>query len=188
MGQRLNLEIKKGDKVLANAYYHWGGFTGSAIHICYDAIKYLKKDKSANDLTRAVQALITTGATLTEPEWEALQKMDTGGRIFVKPISADRNDGLIAVSEKGIEETQYWGEQHIYIYLDKNTVDVYPAFWANSLEQYKEDYPKAAELVEMEFDPYELPFDQFDEFIAFCESSEVHDWLFEGDQVISFVE
>lgn len=27
MGQRLNLEFQYGDKVIANAYYHWSGYT-----------------------------------------------------------------------------------------------------------------------------------------------------------------
>ena len=31
MGERLNIEIVKGKKVLANAYYHWSGFTRTAM-------------------------------------------------------------------------------------------------------------------------------------------------------------
>lgn len=30
MGQRLNIEIVNGDTCLANAYYHWSGYTLSA--------------------------------------------------------------------------------------------------------------------------------------------------------------
>ena len=33
MGQRLNIEIKKDSKVLANAYYHWSAYTSSALQM-----------------------------------------------------------------------------------------------------------------------------------------------------------
>ena len=31
MGQRLVIEIKEGDTVLANAYYHWSGYTETSL-------------------------------------------------------------------------------------------------------------------------------------------------------------
>ena len=77
MGQRLNLEIQKDNKPVANAYYHWSGFTVYALEIAQKAVAYLRNDTSANDLALAVQALISTGASLTESEWEAIGKMDT---------------------------------------------------------------------------------------------------------------
>ena len=189
MGQRLNVEIKKGDKVLANAYYHLGGFTSSAMRICYDAInaiKYLKKDKSANDLTRAVRALITTGATLTESEWEALSHMDTGGRIFVKPTSADKNDGLISVSEKGIEETQYWKEQRFIIDIETETFDAEDIFFITDKEEYEQDYGKETteyptKLVELNG----IAFDDFGKFLAGV--SEDHTWVYDNE-IIRWVE
>lgn len=33
MGQRLNIEILKNGEVLANSYYHWSGFSNSAINL-----------------------------------------------------------------------------------------------------------------------------------------------------------
>lgn len=33
MGQRLNIEIISGDKVLANAYYHWSAYSRIAIEL-----------------------------------------------------------------------------------------------------------------------------------------------------------
>ena len=33
MGQRLNIEIKKDSKVLANSYYHWSAYTSSALQM-----------------------------------------------------------------------------------------------------------------------------------------------------------
>ena len=33
MGQRLVIEIKEGDTVLANAYYHWSGYTETSLNL-----------------------------------------------------------------------------------------------------------------------------------------------------------
>lgn len=50
MGQRLNLEIletKNGvDNILANAYYHWSGYTSSAIRLTEKAIESIFKTKN----------------------------------------------------------------------------------------------------------------------------------------------
>lgn len=32
MGQRLNISIRNKDKTLASGYWHWGGYTDSALH------------------------------------------------------------------------------------------------------------------------------------------------------------
>lgn len=42
MGQRLNIEIMKNDKVLANAYYHWSAYTSSALELCAYIIEEIK--------------------------------------------------------------------------------------------------------------------------------------------------
>jgi len=43
MGQRLNIEILKGGKILANAYYHWSAYTLPALELCKGIIEEYKK-------------------------------------------------------------------------------------------------------------------------------------------------
>ena len=46
MGQRLNLEIRKKGKPLANAYYHWSAYTGSSYALVEQACMYIQDHAS----------------------------------------------------------------------------------------------------------------------------------------------
>lgn len=48
MGQRLNIEIMKDNKVLANAYYHWAAYTGAALELCQCIIDEIKSESIIN--------------------------------------------------------------------------------------------------------------------------------------------
>lgn len=68
MGQRLVIEIKEGDTVLANAYYHWSGYTETSLNLLNEVmnkgifnnipIKFSKGDEQLY----AIKLLETTGA------------------------------------------------------------------------------------------------------------------------------
>ena len=76
MGQRLNIEIVKNGEVLANSYYHWSGFSNSAINLIIEIIrnyKYIKKYKveqyiKNQDLLFAIRLLEETGAGVNDIE------------------------------------------------------------------------------------------------------------------------
>ena len=93
MGQRLNIEITDGEKGYANAYYHWSGYTESSLELAkqiIDSISHCKYEK----VTRAIGIAIleVTGAAITDEEYDIC-------KIGTRLNSADRNNGLIAVSE-----------------------------------------------------------------------------------------
>lgn len=49
MGQRLNISIRENDKILASGYWHWGGFTNSALGILSEMVETINEfDKSDN--------------------------------------------------------------------------------------------------------------------------------------------
>lgn len=129
MGQRLNIQIQRGETILANAYYHWGAYTGSAL----ERLKTIHKkwdelSTEANDVIRAVRLLEATGAGLTQEE---LFNVDILGQGFVPGnVEVNRNDGLIAVSPEGIAETNDWAEGAAIIDLDDAMVsfDVFYAY------------------------------------------------------------
>lgn len=124
MGQRLNIEIKKDDKVLANAYYHWSGYTSSALGLTDKILKNIDNVNFKNDVVRAVKLLEVTGAGLTKSEFDFLND-NMRNTAFKSAI--DRNNGLIAISEKGISNTQFWEEARVEIHLDtqKIKLDLY---------------------------------------------------------------
>lgn len=119
MGQRLNIEIFNEGKVLANAYYHWSGYTSSALALTKTIIENVNKIVCENDRLKAVWLLQTTGAGLPDDERNSIEAKDfTGISDFT-----DRNSGIIAVSHKAIQETRYWEEARVTIYLDEERIN-----------------------------------------------------------------
>ena len=125
MGQRLNIEIRKDDKVLANAYYHWSGYTSSALGLTDEILKNIDNVNFDNEVVRAVKLLEVTGAGLTSSEIDILGE-DMKNINFKKAI--DRNEGLIAISENGIKDTQYWEEARVEIHLDTQNI-ILDLYW-----------------------------------------------------------
>lgn len=177
MGQRLNVEIMGEEEVLANCYYHWSGYTLSSIHITGEIIKYLVENKVTLDHKGAIEILTkATGATLNKEEWERGVVMGVlSGEYQDK---ADRNEGLIAISKEGIDETRYWEEGRITIYPDKETF----SFACASEKDYIDDdkiWSRISDLfhvIEGIDSPYNIPFNKqiiLGEGIKIAEESDV---------------
>lgn len=152
MGQRLNIQIQRGETILANAYYHWSAYTGSALALL-EMIheKWDELSTEENDVIRAVRLLESTRAGLTQKE---LFNVDILGQGFVPGnVEVNRNDGLIAVSPEGIAETNDWAEGGAIIDLDDAMVsfDVFYAYHDRKhiLSDYEED--EIADLPELDF-------------------------------------
>ncbi|MDY2630083.1 MAG: hypothetical protein SOV85_01830 [Clostridium sp.] len=43
MGQRLNISIRNGEEILASGYWHWGGWTDSALTILSEMTDMFKE-------------------------------------------------------------------------------------------------------------------------------------------------
>ena len=105
MGQRLNVEIKKKDKVLANCYYHWGAYSDCAVDLALLIIKnfnYIKEYKKLDtvenqDLLFAIRLLERTGAGVEDIE----ETRNLLGNQYIKlqPCKS-RNDGIIRSNRK----------------------------------------------------------------------------------------
>ena len=100
MGQRLNIEIKKKDKVLANCYYHWSAYSNCAINLTLQIINHfeyvekyeMKEEVNNKDLLFAIRLLEKTGAGLRNLE-EA--KSLLGNPLLKLQPCKDRNEGII---------------------------------------------------------------------------------------------
>ena len=75
MGERLNIEIVKGNKLLANSYYHWSGYSNCAVNLTIEIVnsfEYIKKYKVDNvknkDILLAIRLLEATGAGTNESQ------------------------------------------------------------------------------------------------------------------------
>lgn len=139
MGQRLNIEIVENGVCLANAYYHWSAYTSSAFELAKQIINAIPTIKEEIPVMRAIRLLEVTGARLTSDEIEFAKKLLLGDDF---EAATDRNDGLIAISEKGIDETRQWQEYALYIYLDENRMkfDVLHRTDFYDWQKYEEKY------------------------------------------------
>lgn len=142
MGQRLNIEIKINGEVQANAYYHWSGYTSSAINLTKEILEQREDflDRIEPKLS-AIRLLEITRAGLTPKELE-IAKEDYSEVTFGE--CKGRNYGLIAVSEDGINETRLWEEGRVTIDFDEETVDFNVwSIWDK--EEYLDEYEKLPE-------------------------------------------
>lgn len=152
MGQRLNIEIRRDDKVLANAYYHWSGYTSSALGLTKKILdsKFLNMT-SILDEEKAVRMLEVTGAGLTNSEFN--EKF-----TYPKFLKAtDRNEGLIAISEKGISETQKWEEARVEIHIDTKMLrlNLYWKFDEDDIENDRKFVKASMNYFEVNFNDFE---------------------------------
>ena len=149
MGQRLNIQIEmdipnSGEpKVLANAYYHWSGYTSPA----YELVKYIADSHYCDEdctftdpVEKAIRLLEATGAGLTEDEFTE----EYPESKYKKATS--RNNGLIAISEKGMLETQNWEEAIVIINLSTNMVDMGGVYYLDEVDGEKETLEDIPEL------------------------------------------
>ena len=169
MGQRLNLGIRKKGKILANSYYHWSAYTASAAELADIAYNYLKTHSKEPELIRAIHALEETGAGLEPEEFiYAGSRRDLCDKTFNK--ATDRNEGLMAISPKGIQDTEDWAEGTAYIDIDdpENPKFYFWVVWAMDEDNFMEDYPDSQDdIVDYTFDPEdELDYSQLCQYVA----------------------
>lgn len=161
MGERLNIEILKDGKVLANSYYHWSGYTRSSLGLTQHILNNLNNVIHEDEVLRAIKLLETTGAGLTDDE------KVYAGNVY-KDIQfgkcSGRNEGLIAVSEEGIKTTRRWEEARVQIHIDTEKVD-FGAYWKYEKEEHREDYHEDQdELQECDIKFNGIAFSEFEAF------------------------
>lgn len=157
MGQRLNIEIHDNGKLLANAYYHWDAYTGTALEHAKTILDNVL-DMEDHSVLSAVRLLETTGARLTSEEIDYMKLYSD--EDFVEAVS--RNDGLIGVSPNGMQNTRYWEEGRVVFDIGTQTVD-FMVYCTEDFEEYEDDYEKSPlKLEEIDVSLDAIPFDDFD--------------------------
>jgi len=178
MGQRLNLEIHdskvKGNWNLptASAYYHWSGYSESAVEILQIALKALKETDEPDGLLRAIKVLQATGAEMPVDELNRAKEAEMI-TDWLPTKAADRNDGLIAITEHGMKETRTWEEGRVEIHLNNysgNDYVKFACFWKEDLQEHLREYDQEAEtesddkgIKHTDFNFDHIEFDKVDE-------------------------
>ena len=172
MGQRLVVQINDGKKRLANAYYHWSGYTGSSAEMTNSVLSYIDEvDSSFTPVQKAAWVLFMTGARFAPKEVALMRKENIDKSQFdfaCDGKEANRNSGLLCVSDQGCLESINWEEAHVDI--DINTQEInFNAIIVDTVEGYTdcckdyEDFVSPDELpvldinTELEFTAEEWP-------------------------------
>lgn len=157
MGQRLVVTIEKGERKLCNIYFHWDGYTYNALADTKKIINciYNHKDETEEDmLLRLIHFCEDNGGGISNgcdgDEWKYIQSLYPNETFKAEGIS--RNDGLISLSEKEMEESQSWSEGDVYINLDTDRVE----FCVYSGYEYLEEYIEERKSWDDDFDESEL--------------------------------
>lgn len=181
MGQRLVVTVKNNGKDLAKIYFHWSAYTVSALMearrivdcICEEDYKTEKELK-----LRLIHFCEENGGGIDggsdSPEFKYIQNMFPNETF--KSEGINRTYGLIALSENGMNDLQYWSEGDLDIILDEDLIINYVYYGYDNFEEYKEnrsdwdDYfdkdMKLEDVPDIGYDLCEIGFDEIDDVIA----------------------
>lgn len=170
LGQRLNIEIIENGKCLANAYYHWSAYTDSSFGLAKSIIEAIPTIIEENSILKAIRLLEVSGARLMESDIEYAKEIGIGCDF---EIANNRNDGLISISEKSIDETRKWQEYALYIYLDEERMNFQVIYnqevwaWEKEQREYEDNPMQRKDLPVLNIDFTDIKFNRINEFGEF---------------------
>ena len=180
MGQRLNIEIVENGKCLANAYYHWSAYTDSSYGLARGIINAIPTINEENSVLRAIRLLEVTGARLMEDDLDYAKEIGLGADF---ETANSRNDGLISITEKSINETRKWQEHALYIYLDEGRMNFQVIYnreiwnWEKDQREYEDNPKKREDLPVLDIDFTDVKFDKIDDFGCFLKKHHEDEFL-----------
>ena len=175
IGERLIINIidkPSDEEILTNCYYHWSGYTDSALALVSRCIATYEANKSKYDDKKilAIKMLESTGAGLYKNDIEKYLELKLlNPKYPYLKVADDRNAGLIAISQNEIQDNCDSGEEYAYIFLDTETVDFQACYIYDydDLKELDEDEIKVEDLPEIDFDSInEISFKDFGAFAA----------------------
>lgn len=179
MGQRLVITVEKNDEILAKIYYHWSAYTISALYETKRLLEGIENCSSMTNRELQLQLIrfceecgggIEGGTKSEEFNWISRTFPD---KEF-KRENIDRNEGLIAISSKGMRDIQMWSEGDIIINLDTCKISNWVHYLFSNIEEYnsyrKEAYEddeglKEEDITEIEYNLDEISIYDLDDVI-----------------------
>ena len=142
MGQRLVVTINKNDKDLCKIYFHWSAYSHSALRETRDIINCIYNGEDETEdalLLRLIRYCEENGGGIRADDYEFNYIQARYPNETFKKEDYSRNYGLIALSEKGMQDLQDWSEGDVTINLDTEKVENGVFGWYEYLEHYNDE-------------------------------------------------
>ena len=142
MGQRLVVTVNKNDKDLCKIYFHWSAYSHSALRETRDIINCIYNGEDETDselLLRLIRFCEENGGGIRADDYEFNYIQSLYPNETFKKEDYSRNCGLIALSERGMEDLQAWSEGDVTINLDSERVENGVFGWYECLEHYNDE-------------------------------------------------
>ena len=151
MGQRLNIEFYVNNKAIANCYYHWSGFSDSAMAHTQCLIHHLQDYDFSNMPEDEVKFIVIRtledfGARLSEADIEEARKLYPERKFSNEDMN--RNEGLIGITQHSMDITRNWEEARVNIFLTRRRFEIEGIFYYSDEEEIKDFYDHTEEEVE----------------------------------------
>lgn len=148
MGQRLVLEINDKTGInIANIYYHWSGYTISALQ----EIQYLlgNLDEADQNLLgfdlrlKLLRIIEDYGGGMDPVERKRFASKHP--EIILKPEDqVSRNNGLISFSQEGMEQSRQWQEADAVLDFSNNSIDTEGLYFLDEPEMFADTVDDAS--------------------------------------------
>ena len=177
MGQRLVINIIEDNERIANIYYHWSAYTISAL---YEAKRLIDsgifdEECSTKELQLKLIRLIESfgGCIDGGKDSEEYQKICDMFPNETFKETGSRNEGLIALSEDGMDSLESWAEGILDINLDKGMIynGVYCCETLEEFNEWREKDNKLEDFKEMDIEISEIKFEDIEETISELENA-----------------
>lgn len=196
MGQRLVINIIKDNKRIANIYYHWSAYSISALEEAKKLIDsgVFDEECSTKELQlKLIRQIESFGGCIDggkdSKEYKKISDMFSN-ETFKE--NGSRNEGLIALSEDGMDKIEDWAEGTIDINLDDDYIhnSVYCVEtlkeyndWRNEENQKKlEDIPERTDInIDL------IPFGDIEDMIYHLENIGGYEFR-HGDMIYELIE
>lgn len=179
MGQRLNLEIRANGKPLANCYMHWSAYTLSAGEIVKDILNsnHIFDEPTVETAIILIQeGSPAAGIGITDIE-EAKKILPL--QLCVPAV--DRNEGIIAITESGMDQNRDWAEGTVVIDIVKHEINFDVWFEFDDEDDWGAEKPIKYCWTTSKMDCMALAYDEFSEFVhavkEFLDKSQQQDFI-----------
>lgn len=170
MGQRLVVTVNVKGEDIAKLYYHWSAYSISALAQTREIVNcLLDSDNEIEDLRlRLIRFVESEGGCIRgggdSREFATIQAMYPN-EVF--KTEGSRNDGLIALTEEGMDDLEGWSEGSVTIYLDDGIVwnSVFDMETIDEFNEWRGEDNSIEYFPELDIDLEEIPFDKLDEVI-----------------------